>query len=170
MNCSVCGTDLRNESQFCVRCGHPTTDACQKPGQHVQSQKSKAIPVAILVAATAVVLGGLLWLSLKPESPEVTDEEVQLQKMDDATRYNLSVAINRCDSSATSQLNFPNSREDISLPEWRLTPNGGFTVERDISARDKHGVPYRYHYNCVAMPDGHGGIGQVSAFLMPINR
>jgi len=81
----------------------------------------------------------------------------------------MHAAVSLCDSAAREKLHFPNTMEFVGEPESWPNDVGGFVVNRDIAARDRQGVRYRYRYFCIAMADGRGGLGDVSVSLTRTN-
>jgi hypothetical protein len=59
--------------------------------------------------------------------------------------------------------------EFVSGPKAEEMSSFMISVEREIAAKDKSGIRYRYHYMCSAPADGKGGIGQVIVMLLPSN-
>jgi hypothetical protein len=164
--CPKCNSDIPDDSDFCARCGNPVK--LRSAPQQVQSpalrpSNKRATAVAVVLAATAVIVGGLLMY----ESTEDRGTHVQqMPEPDGATSARLNAAISRCDSMARAKLYLPETMEFVREPEaydLRTT----LSVAREIAARDKYGKRYRYRYICIATADGQSGWTGWSVELMP---
>ena len=116
----------------------------------------KSERVVVFLAAVAL-FGGIAWFVIN-----------EIQK--NTSPVGLDNAIARCDSSARSLLKYPDTMAPIGNIQYVANEMGGFVIQREIAARDKSGIEYRYRYYCAAMPDGRGGIGEATATLIPTNR
>ncbi len=166
MFCQKCGASAGEDSRFCSRCGNPFNDVST---QQVAQSRPRGTPrhaLGIIVATIVAVVGGLLWFA----STRERDPRPRRELPDDATAARMHAAIRLCDSAARAKLYFPNTMEFVGEPESWPNDAGGFVVNRDIAARDKQGVRYRYRYLCTAMADGRGGLGDVSVSLLPTNN
>ena len=110
-------------------------------------------------------VGGLLWFASTQES----DPRPASEPLDNAAAARIQTAIRLCDSAARAKLYFPATMEFVGDPKADELSTFMIYVEREIAAKDKYGSRYRYRYICSASADGKGGIGQVSAELLPTN-
>ena len=164
--CQKCGASVGEDSQFCSRCGNPFNAVSTEQVAQSRPSGNSRRTLGIIFATIVMVVGGLLWFASTQES----DPRPRREPLDDAAAAKMHAAISLCDSGARAKLYFPNTMEFVGEPESWPNDVGGFVVNRDIAARDKQGVRYRYRYFCVAMADGRGGLGEVSVSLMPTNN
>jgi hypothetical protein len=163
--CQKCGASAAEDSQFCSRCGNAfnavtTPLVAQSPPHGIRRG------LGIIFAVIVMAVGGLLWFASTRESDPRPPREPQ----DNAAAARMQTAIRLCDSAARAKLYFPNTMELVGEPESWPNDLGGFVVNRDIAARDKQGVRYRYRYFCVAIADGRGGLSGASVDLEPTNN
>ena len=70
--CSECGHKVSNKAEACPKCGNPITaiSGTGRPLQTIQ-QTSKPLKFQIIISIILLV-GGLLWMFLAPESEDVS--------------------------------------------------------------------------------------------------
>lgn len=167
MFCQKCGAAVREDSQFCSRCGHPSSALpTQRAASPQQLADSSPRTVGIVVAAIVMVVAGFVWFT----SSWQREPRPHQEPLDKATTTRMQAAIALCDSAARAKLYFPNTMEIVGEPDSWPNDVGGFVVNRDIAAKDRQGLRYRYRYLCIAAADGRGGLGNVSVSLTPTNE
>jgi hypothetical protein len=163
--CQKCGASAAEDSQFCSRCGNPFNALSTPLVAQSQPNGNSRRTLGIILAVIIMVVSGLLWFA----SARETDPRTTRKPQENAADARMQAAIRLCDSAAQAKLYFPNTMEFVGDPKADQSSGFMIEVEREIAAKDKHGMRYRYRYMCSAMSDGKGGIGQVNAELLPTN-
>ena len=166
MFCQKCGASVPENSQFCLHCGSPFNVESIQQTARGPTTGSPWRTLGIILAVVVAAVGGLIWFA----STQENDPRPHREPLDNAATARMHSAISLCDSGARAKLYFPNTMEFVGEPESWPNDVGGFVVQREIAAKDKLGVRYRYRYFCIAMADGRGGLGEVSVSLMPTNN
>lgn len=82
--CRNCGQELRDDSQFCDRCGHP-----QKPMEvHAKAESgSKGKTAAIIIILIALAIGVFAYITYKDAHPEINRTEYSSENIGPGIDY-----------------------------------------------------------------------------------